>query len=70
MQIIHRMITYILNARDQSNGQVTLWDLALLDMAFHNHQVDITHWLVYKISQIKDVVDGVVGMDTLIIVIA
>lgn len=67
MHIINRMITYTFNARDQTNCQVTT--LRDIDTTFHVYQVDTTHWLIYIITQIKDVMDRVVEMGTLITMI-
>lgn len=65
MRIIHRIITYTLSARDQSNGQVTLKDLVLLDVVLHGRKVDT----IAKISSIKDVVDGVIEFGIIVTMI-
>lgn len=63
------MITYTLNACDQSNDQLTLKDLVLLDMTLHGRKVDTTHWLIAKISLIKDVVNKFIKFGAIVTVI-
>lgn len=64
MWMIHRMIIFTLNAREQSNDQVTLKDLVL-----HGHKVDMARWLVTKINSIKDTVGGINEFGTIVTMI-
>lgn len=61
------MTTYTLNAHDQSNSQMTLKDLVLLDTIFHGRKMDMTHLFIAKM--IKDATDGVIEFSTNVIVI-
>lgn len=52
--VLHILITYILNARNNTNDLVTVKDMVLMVAAIEGKEVDTTSWLIRKLSDIKD----------------
>lgn len=48
-KVLHRIITYNLNVRIDSNGSVFAQDLKLMFATLHGIQVDIVRWLIHKL---------------------